>query len=334
MFERLKRLLFGRGQVTETRISREDKEGVEDAYKRQVGQKDAKIMDLNKQLKEMEKKFDKVKKERNKEKKKKQKERAERLGEKPYTDKQRLSLKRLFKYVDSKEEVRVLSREHMFLGFLEDVYWEPVGDKMSWHIITNNGDGKRFDVIDGFNLQNLIHRPNGTLDTLENGILVVNRSFFKRSVIPDSYITEHGKPKHIESLLQEKEEQMNQIYSRLVNAKEREQKERTRRKEENLGKQVQKARADTIQKDILADIKDFSDSVSRYREVTNQLQEEQTKNTSLKNHVQSLQSSVKDVFDELEERMPKDDVAHAREQFMEEMDKLKEITKEDSGGEG
>lgn len=332
MFERLKRWLSGGKQVTETRITREDKEKVAEQYKQQVSQKDAKIMDLNKQLKELKKRFKKQEKKTKKEKRKKQKEKAERMGEKPYTDNMKLSLKKLFKYIEKKDKIRVLTREHMFMGFLDDVQWKPVGDKMSWHIITYDDDGNRFDVIDGFNLQNLIHRPNGTVDTLKNGILVVNRSFFKRSVIPDSYMTEHGKPKHIETILQEKEAQMNQMYSRLVSSKKKEQQERTRRKEEHLGKQVQKSRADTVSSDILSDVKDFADSLNSYNDLNNKIKEEQARSTSLKNEVQSMQKTMKGVFNELEENLPKQKVEQAREQLMEEMKQLKEIQPDENKG--
>lgn len=336
MLEKLKEIIFGESKRTtkETQITKEQKEEIPKYYRKQLAEKDAKVMDLQKQLQQMEERFDSLKEDAQEKERKRQEEREQRLGDKPFTDQREIDWGELLDYVRNGGKIQVLSREHMFMGWLHTIKMKPVGDKMTWHIITRNDEGKYFKVIDGMNLQNLIHRPTGLVDALDTGVLVINRSFFKSTPVPDSFITEYGKPKHIETVLQEKNEQMQQLRQRMEGAKKREQEERSRRKEDQLGKQVQKARADTMSKNLLSDVKDMTNVLKNYRQKDEDLMEQSERATSLKNKAQALQETVKDTFEHLEKTGSKDEVRKAKDELVEELDKLKDITGQSQTSEG
>lgn len=324
-----------RMEVTEARVGKDDVKEIEEAYKKQIGIKDGQLMDKEEEIAKKNEIIKNLKEEKEKLEKKAEEERRERLKEKPFVEKEKISVKDLMDYL-KEGEIRVLSREHRNLGKLVDFHLVPVGDKMTWNIITNM-DGEKYNIMDGFELMNMIHRPNGFIDALENGVMVVNRSFDSRTPTPDTYVIEGGDEKSVETFMQQKKKQLDNLYNNLMRAKKSETEERTRRKLEKLDQQSQKARADTLSKETLSSVKDIIDQMGRIKEVYEERDKALDRMSGLENQVKSMEKTMTKVFDRLEETAPKDEVERARSELREDLEwfheRVLEKGKEKAGGE-
>lgn len=322
--------LFGAGKKTEIKeIAARDKSDIPKYYKKQVGIKDGQIQKLQEDKQKKEKVIQKLQKKLEKEKKKKEKEKKRILKKRDLKEGKKLSMRKILHCLKEDEKsILVLSREHTPLGYLYDFKLRPVEDKLLWQIITfNPKNGKKLNVMDGFSLQKMIHRPEGFVDVLESGFMVINRSAHSRSHIPDTYVMEYGSKKNIENLLQEKEQQINQFYNMAAGAKKDEQKERTRRKFDNLDKQMQKTRADVASENALSAIKDIQTDFKNIKKLYEEKESSQAATTRLTNLVKSMQQGLNDFEELASKNASKDDIKQARDSLMEDMKEFKEIIK-------
>lgn len=218
--------------------------------------------------------------------------------------------------LDRPAVLKVVTREHRYLGVLDDIWLEVVGNKMLWKIVVRN-NGKLKVAMKGFSFKEMIHRPVGLIDALNTGVLVLNRTYDGKFVPDVEWIEYGGEAKDIEDMMADMEEKISSLQSEVVEARSNEEEERTRRKLDNVSAQAEKARADALADSVTGSLEKIREMMSAFGKAMQQAGEASTSAGILRQKIEKMESVVEEVQDKLEKKLPQDRVEHATENLKE-----------------
>ncbi len=257
--------------------------------------------------------------------------------------KEQISMARLFLATMSRKQatklllekpgvIKVVTREHRYLGTFHDLWFEVVGNKLLWKIIVNR-EGKLRVAMKGFSFTGMVHRPVGLVDALRSSVLVLNRTYDGKFVPDVEWIEYGGESQDIEDMMGQLEEKIASLEGELVQARTNEEKERTKRKLDRVGAESEKARADALADHVTNELESVKAMAQTFGKMAEQLGESNTSANILRQKIEKMESVVEEVQDKLEKRLPEDKVEHVMQQTKELMQFLGEM-REDMKPEG
>lgn len=233
-------LIFGKKRAKENRYGRfEEAEfsKLKDSLVKKVGKlegdkilKSARINELGKKLNERDKKILEMSREK--------------VVYSPFVKRNSLSIYELMNFSRKKKEIKVLTKDHRYIGRLWDIRISVMGNMYFFDILTELDEGGKKvvkTIMRHPELSECFHNAVGFVDAIKNGVLILNR-MMDGHFVPDLY-TDDGKG--VDEVIGMQHEQIDELSGIASKAKEREEDERQRRKIEKLGHDSRKKFADT-----------------------------------------------------------------------------------------
>lgn len=163
----------------------------------------------------------------------------------PFTKRNSISLFDLLNFSRKKKQIRVMTRDHQYVGRLIDMRMSSLGNTYVYDIITDVKDkkGKREQklIMRHDNFSEMFHNPLGFINAIKNGVIVINR-LSSGQFVPDLIYDDGRNIDEIVGELQDRQSELQDIASRTT---ERADSERHERYLEKLGQESTKKLANS-----------------------------------------------------------------------------------------